>query len=147
MSGQAVSRVHRPDVAECLRAEIAREKDAAWFFRGHRRQPLASLVLMAPISRRFVAGLERYAQRHEIEVVQFRAGERKDEVMAEPLAHRAERVLTGRTAAASGEDIIVAPDRVLLLPGSPSPHPTTASGAPCPPPSALPGSPTPALHA
>jgi hypothetical protein len=40
---------------------LQREKDAAWFFRGHRRQPLASSVLMAPISRRFVAGLERYA--------------------------------------------------------------------------------------
>src|SRR5262249_58650024 len=34
---------------------------------------------------RFVAGLARYAQVHEIEVVQFRAGERKDDVMAERL--------------------------------------------------------------
>jgi len=64
---------------------LQREKDAAWFFRGHRRQPFASSALMAPMSRRFVTKLERYAQEHEIEVVQFRSGERKDDVMAERL--------------------------------------------------------------
>ena len=41
--------------------KLQREKDAAWFFRGHRRQPFASSALMAPMSRHFVAGLERYA--------------------------------------------------------------------------------------
>ena len=66
--------------------KLQRDKDVAWF-RGHCRQPFASSALMAPISRRFVAGLARYAQVHEIEVVQFRAGERKDEVMAERLKH------------------------------------------------------------
>src|SRR5215475_9907369 len=40
---------------------------------------------MAPMSRRFVAALERYARTHEIEVVPFRPGERKDDVMAERL--------------------------------------------------------------
>jgi hypothetical protein len=64
---------------------LQREKDVAWFFRGHRQQPFASSALMAPMSRRFVAGLEGFAQSHEIEVVQFRPGERKDEVMAERL--------------------------------------------------------------
>jgi len=64
---------------------LQREKDVAWFFRGHRQQPFASSALMAPMSRRFVAALERYARTHEIEVVQFRPGERKDEVMAERL--------------------------------------------------------------
>ncbi len=66
---------------------LQREKDAAWFFRGHRRQPFASSALMAPISHRFVAAVERYAQRHEIEVVSFRPGERKDDVMADRLRH------------------------------------------------------------
>lgn len=65
--------------------KLQREKDAAWFFRGHRQQPFASSALMAPMSRRFVAGLERYARAHEIEVVQFRPDERKDDVMAERL--------------------------------------------------------------
>jgi hypothetical protein len=64
---------------------LQREKDVAWFFRAHRQQPFASSALMAPMSRRFVAALERYAQRHEIELVQFRPGERKDDVMAERL--------------------------------------------------------------
>jgi len=64
---------------------LQRDKDVAWFFRGHRRQPFASSALMAPISRRFVAALERYAERHGIEVVPFRPGERKDDVMAERL--------------------------------------------------------------
>src|SRR5215813_3468717 len=64
---------------------LQREKDVAWFFRGHRQQPFASSALMAPMSRRFVAALERYADVHEIEVVQFRPGERKDDVMAERL--------------------------------------------------------------
>src|SRR5262249_26979442 len=61
------------------------DRGVAWFFRGHRRQPVASSALMAPMSRSFVAGLERYADVHEIEVVQFRPGERKDDVMAERL--------------------------------------------------------------
>lgn len=65
--------------------KLQRDKDVAWFFRGHRRQPFASSALMAPISRRFVAGLARYAQVHEIDVVQFRPGERKDDVMGERL--------------------------------------------------------------
>ena len=61
------------------------DRGVAWFFRGHRRQPVASSALMAPMSRSFVAALERYAAVHEIDVVQFRAGERKDDVMAERL--------------------------------------------------------------
>ena len=64
---------------------LQRDKDVAWFFRGHRGQPFASSALMAPMSRHFVAKLERYARKHEIEVVQFRPGERKDDVMAERL--------------------------------------------------------------
>jgi hypothetical protein len=65
--------------------KLQREKDAAWFFRGHRQQPFASSALMAPMSRRFVAGLERYAEVHGIDLVQFPPGERKDDVMAERL--------------------------------------------------------------
>jgi len=70
---------------------LQRDKDVAWFFRGHRQQPFASsalmalMALMAPMSRHFVAKLERYARKHGIEVVQFRSGERKDDAMAERL--------------------------------------------------------------
>ena len=50
------------------------DRGVAWFFRGHRRQPVASSALMAPMSRSFVAALQRYAEVHEVEVVQFRPG-------------------------------------------------------------------------
>jgi hypothetical protein len=74
---------------------LQRDKDVAWFFRGHRRQPFASSALMAPMSRQFVAKLEGYARKHGIEVVQFRSGERKDDVMADRLKRfdRAEGVV------------------------------------------------------
>jgi hypothetical protein len=55
------------------------------FFRVHRKQAWASSALMNPISRRFVAALENYAQENGIEVVQFRRGKRKDDVMADRL--------------------------------------------------------------
>jgi hypothetical protein len=56
------------------------------FFREHRGQPLPSAALMSPMSRDFVARLERFVARHGIPLVQFRKGQRKDNVMAEYLA-------------------------------------------------------------
>jgi hypothetical protein len=38
---------------------------------------------MSPMSRSFVAKLEGFAAQHEIPLVQFRKGQRKDTVMAE----------------------------------------------------------------
>jgi hypothetical protein len=55
------------------------------FFRYHRGQPLPSAALMNPMTRSFVAALEDFAARHEIPVVQFEKGQRKDTVMAEHL--------------------------------------------------------------
>jgi len=55
------------------------------FFREHRGQPLPSAALMKPMSRDFVAALERFVTQHEIPLVQFRKGQRKDDVMAEHL--------------------------------------------------------------
>lgn len=55
------------------------------FFRKHRGQPLPSAALMAPMSRRFVAALEAFVGHHEVPLVQFRKGQRKDQVMAEHL--------------------------------------------------------------
>jgi hypothetical protein len=37
---------------------------AASFFRVHRGQPLASSALMSPMSRRFVAALDRFIAQH-----------------------------------------------------------------------------------
>ncbi len=55
------------------------------FFREHRGQPLPSAALMNPLSRHFVAALEAFVMRHEVPLVQFRKGQRKDQVMAEHL--------------------------------------------------------------
>lgn len=56
---------------------------AGWFFRGHRRQPVASSALMGPMTRQFVAALLSYAQQAGIPVVHFKPGERKDDVAAD----------------------------------------------------------------
>ena len=61
------------------------EQGIAWFFREHRGNPLPLAALMSPMSRAFVSALDRFATQHRIPVVQFRKGERKDEVMAKHL--------------------------------------------------------------
>ena len=63
------------------------EQGVVQFFRGHRGQPLPSAALMSPISRSFVAKLEGFVAQHEIPLVQFRRGQRKDAVMTEHLRH------------------------------------------------------------
>ena len=55
---------------------------AVSFFRDHRGQPLASSALMSPMSRRFVAELDRFIARHQLPVVLFRKGQRNDEKFA-----------------------------------------------------------------
>lgn len=62
------------------------ENGVAKFFRSHRGHPFASSALMDPMTKSFVAGMERFAKQEEIPVVQFRKGQRKDDVMAEHLA-------------------------------------------------------------
>ena len=61
------------------------EQGIVWFFREHRGQPLPSAALMSPMTRSFVAALEDFAAKHEIALVQFEKGQRKDTVMAEHL--------------------------------------------------------------
>src|SRR5687767_13020387 len=61
------------------------EQGIVRFFRYHRGQPLPSAALMSPMSRSFVAALKGFAARHSIPLVQFRKGQRKDDVMAEHL--------------------------------------------------------------
>jgi|SRR5215467_7888875 len=51
----------------------------------HRGQPVPSAALMSLMTRSFVAALEDFAARHEIPLVQFEKGQRKDAVMAEHL--------------------------------------------------------------
>ena len=46
---------------------------------------MPSGAVMSPMSRNFVAKLESYAAQHQLPLVQFRKGQRKDDVMAEHL--------------------------------------------------------------
>jgi hypothetical protein len=62
------------------------ESGIAQFFRGHRGHKFASSALMDPMTKAFVAAMECFAKQHEIAVVQFRKGQRKDDVMKEHLA-------------------------------------------------------------
>ncbi|MFZ1106674.1 MAG: hypothetical protein WAN86_28070 [Hyphomicrobiaceae bacterium] len=61
------------------------EQGVVRFFKYHRGQPLPSAALMSPLSRGFVAQLERFVTEHDLPLVQFRKGERKDAVMASHL--------------------------------------------------------------
>jgi hypothetical protein len=62
--------------------QLQREQGVASFFRFHRGHQFASSALMDPISKAFVKALEEYARREKVPVVQFRKGERKDDVAA-----------------------------------------------------------------
>jgi hypothetical protein len=63
--------------------QLQREQGVATFFRFHRGFQFASSSLMDPISKTFVAALEQFAKREQAPVIQFRKGERKDDVAAE----------------------------------------------------------------
>jgi hypothetical protein len=65
--------------------KLQREPGAAFFFRGRRQQIVASSALMAPMSRSFVAALDRFAVQTKSPVVPFQKGQRKDDVMKEHL--------------------------------------------------------------
>ena len=64
---------------------LQREGGVAAFFRCHRGHLFASSALMDPISKDFVARMERFAKQLRVPVVHFRKGERKDDVAAEYL--------------------------------------------------------------
>jgi hypothetical protein len=66
-------------------SKLQREPGAAFFFRGHRQQIVASSALMVPMSRSFVAVLDRFAVQTKSPVVPFQKGQRKDDVMKEHL--------------------------------------------------------------
>ena len=66
---------------------LQHDRGAAAFFRFHRGQTFASSQLMAPMTRAFVARIERFAEEHAIPWVSFAKGERKDDVA---IAHYAQ---------------------------------------------------------
>ena len=59
------------------------EGGAACFFRRHRGQKVASAALMAPITHRFVARIEKFVKDRGIPLVSFERGHRKDDIAAQ----------------------------------------------------------------
>jgi len=59
------------------------EKGAACFFKFHRQQPVASSSLMGVMTNAFLKQVDAFVEDHGIPVVQFRKGQRKDDVAAE----------------------------------------------------------------
>ena len=57
-----------------------------WFFRGHRGATFASSALMDPISKGFVASIRRFCRDHDVPLVDFEKGQRKDDLAHEYLA-------------------------------------------------------------
>jgi hypothetical protein len=58
-------------------------KQAACFFRYERGQPVASSSLMGVMSRAFLRQVEDFVEQHQIPVVSFQKGQRKDDVAAD----------------------------------------------------------------
>jgi hypothetical protein len=58
------------------------ESGVAAFFRHHRGQPFASSALMDPISKGFVAAIHAFVDAHQVPLIAFEKGQRKDDVMA-----------------------------------------------------------------
>ncbi|MBV9904247.1 MAG: hypothetical protein JO346_06660 [Alphaproteobacteria bacterium] len=63
--------------------KLQHEKGAACFFRFHRKQPVASSSLMGVMTNAFLQQVDAFVEQHSIPVVQFRKGQRKDDVAAE----------------------------------------------------------------
>jgi hypothetical protein len=76
--------------------KLQTERQAACFFRFHRGQPVASSSLMGVMSDRFRKHVEAFVEKHDIPVVAFKKGQRKDDVAAE------HRVRFEATAATEG---------------------------------------------
>ncbi len=66
--------------------QLQRELGVVGFFKGHRGMPFASGALMQPISDAFVAAIYRCADWHGVDIVAFKAGQRKDDIAREYLA-------------------------------------------------------------
>lgn len=53
------------------------------FFRQHRGQPIASSALMSPLTRDFVAAIERFVKNHSVPLITFAKGQDKDQIAAQ----------------------------------------------------------------
>lgn len=65
---------------------LQRDLGVVEFFKHHRGLPFASGAVMAPITNAFVASIKAFVAEHELDLVQFTPGQRKDDIAAEYLA-------------------------------------------------------------
>src|SRR3954449_3917506 len=56
------------------------ERGVAAFFRFHRGETFASSALMDPISKSFIAAVERFVEQEQIPLITFAKGQRKDDI-------------------------------------------------------------------
>jgi hypothetical protein len=63
--------------------KLQTEKQAACFFRFLRGQPVASSALMGVMTNAFLRQVDAFVEQHQIPVVSFQKGQRKDDVAAE----------------------------------------------------------------
>jgi hypothetical protein len=63
--------------------KLQTEKQAACFFRFQRGQPVASSALMGVMTNAFLRQVDAFVEQHQIPVVSFKKGQRKDEVAAD----------------------------------------------------------------
>lgn len=61
---------------------LQRPEGAGHFWIHHRGHRFASTALMAPMTRSFVAAIERFSKKEDVEIVRFRKGQRKEDVAA-----------------------------------------------------------------
>src|SRR5262249_59183643 len=63
--------------------KLQTEKQAACFFRFQRGQPVASSALMGVMTHAFLRQVDAFVEQHQVPVVSFKKGQRKDEVAAQ----------------------------------------------------------------
>ena len=66
--------------------KLQHELGVVGFFKGHRGFQFVSSALMDPITKAFVTAIHRYVNDHDIPLVDFRPGERKDDIAQRYLA-------------------------------------------------------------
>jgi hypothetical protein len=59
------------------------DRGVAAFFRFHRGEIFASSALMDPISKAFIAAVERFVDQEQISLIRFANGQRKDDIAKE----------------------------------------------------------------
>ena len=80
-------------------SRLQTDRGVAAFFRFHRGETFASSALMNPMSKSFIAAIDRFVRREQIPLITFTKGQRKDDVTQEYRYVRYNRQFIGSLAA------------------------------------------------